>query len=671
MNVITQCESERPKPAKSRTGCKNCKAKRLKCDESTGPRGCLNCVKRNIQCPGYVQGFQWKPKHQLKAQDGKRLNGEHSKIPAAASISGHSVGKGADPSGCERQRPTDLEASYHVGSFTYDELPLQDTTAFDADDTAVLDIQAWSGTRPTDTTNVLNGLSEEHHRSRQTAQLQLSSSPLDGMDVLNDFVVSPGDLMCTTNPRPVLDHCESRTALTISHYSADIQDRQTPPSTALVRQLSNPSTKLVEYYFHTISTLYSCYDSPSNPFNYVVGKDWSVSPSVYYAIQSMAAGYLGNELLYMKREGPRLHRLASKYLWLDLQNSTQATIPVLPILLLGLSACWHQADDLGFRYLHTARSLLARQAASRGKEKCAVVSPHRNFLQQALIYWEMLSSFVYESPSLDVPNNLTCSDVDGTSRYDLSESGMGATGDGISLPHPWTGVNPQVQLLVTQVGRLVRQRRTKAGSEDMKNDGIVAAAQLEIALLATGTPSQRPSTALLDRNTKLNDLVRLADIIRDCGLLEIYRVFPEVLAQRWAFDSCVAEGQWVKPDSISWLTKFGVRILQQLSKIPPASHIRVHQLLPLMIAAAELRIPVSERNGLELAELERLVIWGRRFARDRLSQLMAQLPAQPIKVIMKILEEVWDRMDSLLDDEADHVFWVDVMVEKNLHTMMG
>ncbi|KAK0641729.1 fungal-specific transcription factor domain-containing protein [Cercophora newfieldiana] len=47
---------------KSRSGCRTCKLRRLRCDE-TKP-SCRNCTQKNLECPGYQQRLQWSTKHE-------------------------------------------------------------------------------------------------------------------------------------------------------------------------------------------------------------------------------------------------------------------------------------------------------------------------------------------------------------------------------------------------------------------------------------------------------------------------------------------------------------------------------------------------------------------------------------------------------------------------------
>ncbi|KAK3378736.1 fungal-specific transcription factor domain-containing protein [Lasiosphaeria ovina] len=47
---------------KSRSGCRTCKLRRLRCDEAKP--GCRNCAQKGLECPGYQQRLQWSTKHE-------------------------------------------------------------------------------------------------------------------------------------------------------------------------------------------------------------------------------------------------------------------------------------------------------------------------------------------------------------------------------------------------------------------------------------------------------------------------------------------------------------------------------------------------------------------------------------------------------------------------------
>ena len=65
--MVTTSAIEKPKRTKSRTGCKMCKRKRLKCDESKP--ACNQCVRRGRLCPVYRREIKWST--MITAKDGK------------------------------------------------------------------------------------------------------------------------------------------------------------------------------------------------------------------------------------------------------------------------------------------------------------------------------------------------------------------------------------------------------------------------------------------------------------------------------------------------------------------------------------------------------------------------------------------------------------------------
>jgi hypothetical protein len=57
----------------------------------------------------------------------------------------------------------------------------------------------------------------------------------------------------------------------------------------------------------------------------------------------------------------------------------------------------------------------------------------------------------------------------------------------------------------------------------------------------------------------------------------------------------------------------------------------------------------------------------RKFILGRLTSFLHVLPPKPIHVCLKLVNEVWKRLDAG-DDDA---YWVDVMIEKGWETTMG
>jgi hypothetical protein len=146
-----------------------------------------------------------------------------------------------------------------------------------------------------------------------------------------------------------------------------------------------------------------------------------------------------------------------------------------------------------------------------------------------------------------------------------------------------------------------------------------------------------------------------------------------------------------------WLTEFAVTTLSRLKTIPFESRTRCLQPFLLVASCSELRLPQpssdflstnnaqqqqrqhgtdenadAEADGastetpsisMEAIEVSRT----RRFILGRLTSFLHVLPPKPINVCVRLVKEVWRRMDA---GQAD-TYWIDVMIEKGWETTMG
>jgi hypothetical protein len=129
-----------------------------------------------------------------------------------------------------------------------------------------------------------------------------------------------------------------------------------------------------------------------------------------------------------------------------------------------------------------------------------------------------------------------------------------------------------------------------------------------------------------------------------------------------------------------WLTEFAVTTLSRLKTIPIESRTRCLQPFLLVASCSELRLPKSTSETLpagdadgpgsetpsismEAIEVSRT----RRFILGRLTSFLHVLPPKPINVCVRLVKEVWRRMDA---GQAD-TYWIDVMIEKGWETTMG
>lgn len=704
----TRLEGNRTiKSSKSRTGCGFCKQKRLKCDE-TKPE-CKNCLNRDHKCPGYKQVYQWKAKCQSDVRSFDAAL--RKKTVAQRSIINKEQPRGK-PSKCDDhekhvqestqettgQKGSDKASEAHNAEVHHGFDDLGDLGGMDSGQNWMgIDLDGFSVGDVIGTSYCDNLPDIDHSQDPNTtfpmgqASLSLCGYPSTDTTLIEQpqmpAEIDPADLTMQISRQGSMAGAKFSDALSRRKDIRGLLRKFYATSPSIPFPLVHHATKLVEHYFSKICGIYSCFDSFLNPFRYTVSQSWSHSASTYYAIQSMAAAHLGNELPLMRKEGLDLHRKASQHLGQEVQrcrfDDSSDDQALLSLLLLGMSACWQRPGDLGLPYLRTARGVMYRIIARHsGMSGSTTMRPLLQFFEEAMVYWEMVTSFVADEIEIDVVQPYPSTDhvrIDNVEESPCLELPPIINSSEL-LPHPWTGVSPESQMLLGQVGRLVR--RARVHGRCLENGGHLfgLALELEESLLAAASPNTGSMTDCGDLVTQNTDFITLAETTRDAGLLELYRVFPGLLQRRLGPDHDADDGMDGENDpgalsasaSRSWLTSLALHILRRLELIPDSSNVRCHQLLLIVIAAAELRLPsLGKINHAEFSDLDLEVLWGRQFARAKLHQLAIQLPAQPVYTILELITEVWRRIDASSDQRSDDTFWIDVMVEKGWHTVMG
>lgn len=461
----------------------------------------------------------------------------------------------------------------------------------------------------------------------------------------------------------------------------------------LPRTLQTQGSALIEHYFRDVCVIFSSFDSAMNPFRTVIARLWDNSSSIYFAIQSMAAAHLANSIPSMRLTGLTMQKKAYACLQQELQlasinHSTDDKL-LLAVLLLGLTACWHDSSDLGVAHLSAARALIHPRLIrdnSDDDETPQSAESRRNdqFFAEALIYWEMCMAFVSrETFVVPVPQ-----------RRRIHSPSIGNDTTALPstqkiFPHPWTGIAPRVQMLFAEVGRLVRhhcnvQMALHPSATD-SNAITTAATDLEEQLLSVDIPTASDLVDVQDERTRPVDFVNVAEATKCAALLQIYRVFPSILACRLGkpggappapgFDGrddvdVTSEDM----DQSEWLTSFATHILNLLAQVPSSSGNRPQQLILLVTAATELRYSSTEPSShtvsapsSSLSSPNPDVTCARTFAMARLQELAARLPSRPVVRIIDLVKEVWRRSDG----GEDQVFWMDVMIANGWETVMG
>jgi hypothetical protein len=146
------------------------------------------------------------------------------------------------------------------------------------------------------------------------------------------------------------------TSSTTSNYSSKpVSHNETIVQFPLMRTLSDIPSLLVEYYFKEVAGLFSCYDSMMNPFRTTVSQLWQSSPVICRTLQSMAATCLVEESPHLGKIGIQLRQEAMALLENEFKFDDMT---LLALLMLGQTASWHDATDLGIPLFNRVRQLL-------------------------------------------------------------------------------------------------------------------------------------------------------------------------------------------------------------------------------------------------------------------------------------------------------------------------
>ncbi|KAJ5675642.1 transcriptional regulator family: Fungal Specific TF [Penicillium macrosclerotiorum] len=686
---------------KSRNGCSRCKSKRVKCGEEK-PH-CNRCTRLGVRCPGYIQSLKWVTKYEEPSpgasSDSSRVQGPATftqppnQSPHAIE-DGHSLdttsdgpSHGPDPPGFGLEEPHglcdnlwDLPGSGSLPELT-DLCPASpntvSTSGFSQHPDLMYDF-ASTGDTTADLSRLLSLIGPPHGEEESVSS------------IYRDF--SPSRIVRSYPPSSQTSRSTPRDFMSIS------------------RPLNNPSWTLIEYYFKEVAALFSSYDSQMNPFRTTVSRLWGSSLAMCRTMQSMAAATLVNDF---PQFGPMGRKMRDEAVDIITREAVMDDKALLALLMLGQTASWHDPTDLGISFFNLLRKQLNSITASSNSPNLGFVKSIGNnyrFFEESLIYWEMLLSFVTDNDSMvfsDSPRSQS-------------------TGESLVLqrvPHPWTGIARDTQFTVHEVGRLVRRERKRIRARSFTSQDEIARAQkaiekareLEERLLGLAHPSEAEIVSPGDDDTPVWHLLTMAEVYRCTGLLQLYRVFPDLLHNRLPdpgsaapfpgpsgsqprdpffpidLDSMAMPGSFEEPNARAapapvpvlydtWLTEFALTTLSRLQTIPLESRTRCLQPFLLVASCSELRLPRPaaaataaddddepgpDAPGISMGAIE--VSRMRQFILGRLTSFLHVLPPKPINVCLQLVREVWRRMDA---EEAE-TYWIDVMMEKGWETTMG
>ncbi|OQU96982.1 hypothetical protein CLAIMM_02987 [Cladophialophora immunda] len=306
--------------------------------------------------------------------------------------------------------------------------------------------------------------------------------------------------------------------------------------TQLHSQLTHLDTGLVEAYFLVVCPIFSTFDSQRNQFRTFVGQKWHSSVPMYNAILSMAAAKLSWQNPTMKVHALEYQSMALKSLHSALSSGTGETLStelLFVVLLLGLSACWHEISDLGTMHLRALQhAITANRLPWAGDE-----SQHLDFFKEALVYWQMVACLVDD----DVPLHDYSSTSGPSHRTQQKQTthAQSFVNRARITPHPWAGVATAPQAIFSRIVRHIRSLRSfhpaVSGSSALlsrPSDFLETLNTLEEELWTLDLPQLHEIANTGDENTPAIHHLLLAEAYMFACLYQLYYIFPNLRRKR-------------------------------------------------------------------------------------------------------------------------------------------
>ena len=609
----------------------------IKCDEKKP--ACSRCETRGVQCPGYALNVRWSKKHEMRAN--KSMTGSMQDASQQEPFLGPTTYNQGQTSPQQGPASPWLVSSEQWGSLTSTDslrANVHDAVLLLGDESTVSPVPSWDCPD-------LNGMSWSDAGGNLP-------SPFSVVEQLS----GPHNLQAEMVLAQAQEHSET------SCQTVDaVQLRQEAEVEEIPRQILHIPTALSEYFFTEVIPLYCVWDSKLNTMRSIVENSWQSSGALHHTIQSMAAACLSETFPYLQTVAQQEHSLALEFVRNKGVTLGQKQAMTLAMTFLGHTSSWISPNNLAPDMYKSSCNMLEEMAAD-GE------SPTSSFFAGTMDYWGMLLAYLTDSERSEV------SDTTFAGQKNFIE------------PHPYCGISRQIIKVLRSVGALIFAYRKNTSNigfmteqhMDTFRDALRQARRLERVLLAHKLPDLSHIKDPGDPQTSLTHLKLMDDAYRYTGLLQLYRVFPDLLIDRYSpWDKAnilhfVPEAKIPSAEERQvWLTELALHVIKILEDIPFESRTRSAQPFIMVAVSSELVINSEQTSGnggfASLDQLPFRVSKARKFMASRLAAYTHILPLQKTRAISQLINYIW----SALDAGEQHVYWLDVAYQKKLGTMFG
>lgn len=421
------------------------------------------------------------------------------------------------------------------------------------------------------------------------------------------------------------------------------------------RASSYHDTELIEFYLNKVAPLFCCYAAiDKNPFYHLILKAWNSEhkltkyAAVIRASQSLAAVFMCARESNLRSIAKDLQREAHNQIdRLSVTNGYDA-MTFLALHLLAASAMYSQ--DVAYWYTLAAKlqNILSLDALG-SNEQTPIVRLHereRQFFWGLHMYNHLHTTFVENHlslPSIQIPERYL-EDMTGIRRY----------------PHPYTGVSSHITFALLSVGQLIKRQRQIATSRSFATEQqiediralIWEAKDLESMILARNVPGPEEIEDPNDEATPVEHLVKMAECHRNAALLQLYRVFPDVLRRRLGLENSNISTE-------GFTLRLALRILDALTSIPSRSGTTPFQTVLLLAMSSELRF-AGDVSDMDQASHNLRIADAREWTLTRMSEAQRKIPGQRLYNLLRKVRQMWAQLDAAGPCEV--VFWLDYMM---------
>lgn len=647
----------KPKQTKSRDGCRTCKEKRLKCDE-TKPV-CQQCDKKGVQCEGYEKVLKWRPQEDTfrtkptsPRPRKKSINLTVAQPPRPAAVpsvppesSGSPISNTFPPVLPGYPTPPQSAVSlvsqfmqtshpdpppmlrYQPTHHAHEEYPILQTrlkteNSFPSSTPSLINDGFDDEVALQSATTAPSTVWSDHTPKLENLLLpgtDLNAKPPDYMDYEPTHIYQPSGFSAVPNLQTypsssseddveeIMREPDALDAWAVAFPSPVFSDSSSSSGGSRFNFLSatiygqprlhSDSEEMLTVRFDTQTCgILSIKDGPTeNPWRMKLWPMARESPALRYAINAMTAFHASKEDPSLRIKGMQDFGQSLKLLSAGIQD-TRVDISLATTLVLAFAESWDQLISTGITHLRGAKKLVSEALINyRQGSLHPEVEARLNFLCRTWVY-------------MDVIARLTSLDGDESEDFDTVLSplcGPSAPNQGID---PLMGCASTLFPLIGRVANLIRKVRT-SGENSLPI--VSQASELKDSVEKWEAPIMFEAPE--DQSTEIKHSQRTAEAYRWATLLYLHQAVPEIYSGSMT-------------EVIAVMAK---EVLNHLANVPPTSRAVIIHIFPLLAASCEV-------TGGE----------DRKWVADRWEAMMARMNIQNIDKCWIVVKEVWERRDN-------------------------